>query len=129
MPFTVERLLDQPIVIASASDPFDLLEDLPEMMEEAAAAAYEISENPYIIYDFSLVDDIDFSELAGGFMNMVEGNPGSPSDAESRVLIVGVNEDWDIVEESFRQDNYGKVDIPTFVSVSEALQYIQLNRP
>lgn len=126
MPFTVEHILDNPVVIASATRPFDVLKDFPEMMEAAATVAYEISENPYIIYDFSEVEDM--AELAGAFMNMLQGVPGSVADDEVRVLVVGVDDEWVLVRQRLRQDNYGDPDVPLFDTVSEALQFIQLNK-
>lgn len=128
MPYHIEAMLDQPIIIASARDPFDLLDDLPEMMEAAAAAAYEVSTDPYIIYDFSQVDEMDMDEFAGGFMNMQQGVPGSVADDNSHILMVGVGFDWDIIAPVLEEDDLGETDVPTFGSVSEALEFIQMKR-
>ncbi|MFP4324129.1 MAG: hypothetical protein ACLFTK_16865 [Anaerolineales bacterium] len=123
--YSVELLKDQPIVIATAQHGFDVVRDLPAMMEKAAYATEQIAQTAYIIYDVQNVST-QFSRLATAILSGSRGVPGSESDERVKVLVVGHPSEWEMVKESMRQRNLGEMDIPNFLSTEEALDYIRL---
>ncbi len=125
MQYTVERLADQPIIVATADHDFDVLRDLPAMLEDAARAREGIAETATIIYDVQRVTT-QFSRLAAGILTQTQGVPGSESDAFARVVVVGHPSEWELVKESLRQRNLGEMDIPVYLSVEEALDAARL---
>jgi hypothetical protein len=123
--FIVERILDEPIIVATAFGEFEASEDMPLMAEEVSIAADTVSTNAYVIYDLTNIE-ADFRDVATEIF-LEGGLPGSVTDPSLRMLVVGFADDWELIQEDMRQSNIGFVDVPFFESVEEALDYIRIN--
>jgi hypothetical protein len=124
MPYTIETIPNEPIVIATADDPF-LAEDMPEMWEAAAAQAYDSGTHSFIIYDFSNAK-VNQREIAAAILGTTSQNvPGSVEDPNITIAVVGITYAWDIMKSALNDDYYGPVenDIPSFEYLPDAIDY------
>ncbi|NDJ53056.1 MAG: hypothetical protein GYB68_08240 [Chloroflexi bacterium] len=127
MPFTIEKLPHEPIVIVKVTPPFSFATDTRRSVR---AVADEIRGLPGPIYRIS-----DVSEVTIGFMDLVHAlavmsreEEGGAPDHRLRFIFVGDLEILEMARESARQDQYGNVEIHIFAALDEALDFARRQR-
>jgi hypothetical protein len=126
MPITVERLPDQPILVATYTGQITL-QDVKGMYEQSGRLAGDISGAVYRISDTreaktSLLEILRIARVAADDM------PGSTSDPRIHVIFVGTNEATRMMVDVLRQPQYVGKQFAIFRSMEEALASIEYER-
>jgi hypothetical protein len=122
MAHTVKLLDNEPIITVSLRNPFDYATEPDEMFEEIATRAKKITGHGYVIYDCRDFE-ITFGDLVDGMAAQSKGTAGSISDDRFTSIIVGSDQMLKMATESFKQDQYGKREVPLYGSMEKALAH------
>jgi len=123
MPVRVERLPNQPIIIATYQGRISVA-DLLEMFRQSALLMQEIDGHVYRITDAREIET-SFAEVLNMLQEAKRGTPGSTSDPNITPVMVGHDKWLSMFSEGFRQKQYGGSALLTFATMEEALVYIQ----
>jgi hypothetical protein len=94
------------------------------MYAQSAALADEIGDTVYRITD-ARGSDTNFSYLVVMLAEASQGQPGSPSDPRIHGMLLGSRE-WSVMfSQSIQQAQYGKMKVPRFVKMEDAMAYIR----
>jgi hypothetical protein len=118
----VEKLPDEPIILVRLR-PFEDAEAEVSATAAAVDALINGTDGPVIrINDFTGLD-ADFCELVLALVRETKGTPGTLSDPRIKPVFVGESDPVALCAESARLPEYGKLDIPLFATLDEALAY------
>lgn len=122
MPVTVERLDDQPIILATFTGEIDV-EMVKTMFQRSAEIQSEIGTPIYRI--------TDVREIETSLMNLLsivreasQNVPGSPLDPNITGMFVGTNKWVRLFQNTLDEQEYGSISIPAFSSMDDALAHI-----
>jgi hypothetical protein len=123
MPYKVERLSGEPVIIVTWQGPFS---EKSIVEKDFIAACDDVvslmgSERPVVRIDDVRGVKVDFGDLVVGMGVARKKLPGSPSDPSIKALIVGSGFLWDLASKGAKQLQYGAIDIPLFTSMEDAL--------
>lgn len=123
MPYEVSRLADEPIIIATLTDPIDWAHDIKQTTAQVAALAAEIDGPGFRITDLTQAT-VTFSELMMGLATVLRSEGGWLSNPRMRPLVVTKQklgrEFQTFVAE---QEQYGKLNVEVFSTLAEAIAF------
>jgi hypothetical protein len=122
MPYTVQRLPSEPIIVVSWSNPTDSAKDSLKMSAEVDALIAPDENHIYCVQDFRNLK-VDFSSMVTGMATQREKRPGAAGDPRLRTIMVGSGLLWELASKGAKQLQYGGLDIPLFSSVDDAVAY------
>ncbi|HLA42462.1 MAG TPA: hypothetical protein VJZ27_03445, partial [Aggregatilineales bacterium] len=118
-----EKLPGEPIIIARVTGHIDT-QELIDVFRETAEFAREIDGQVYRIthiYDF----EATFDEVTERVKLSSQPIPGSTSDPNITVVLVG-NDHWlKMFRDGMRHEQYGGIDIPSFDDMESALAHVR----
>jgi hypothetical protein len=119
----VEKVPAEPIIIATLSG--DLTPEIvQDMFAQSATLVDEIGGPVYRITDIRLTE-ISFHDLVLVLADCSHGQPGSPADPRIRGMLVGTTHEWSrFFADSLQQEQYGRLNIPIFEELDQAMAYI-----
>lgn len=117
----IKRLPDEPIIVATWIEPVDIQKEFPQKFAEVDALI-GADEEVCVVDDLTNLK-IDFSTLVSGMAAQRAKIPGAPFDPRIHSILVGSGTLWELASKGARQLQYGKLDIPLFPSLEEALGY------
>lgn len=130
MPYRLEKLPDEPIVIIHLEDPFTV-----EDAKQSAIDMMAYRSEDYVSFMISNASNITipFSELVSIMAAVGGEGAGKINDPQIRVLSVGTDKMVKMAAEAYGQEQYGGADVGFFNTVEGALQHartqlIELNR-
>lgn len=125
MAVTVKRLPDEPIIIATLDGLVDA-ETSREVFRETARLYADIHEHIYRITDCTLID-ADFPNTLGMLIEATKGTPGSTTDPNVTVVLVGGHQLTKFYADAMAQPQFGGVKVALFSSLDEALAYVRFH--
>ena len=124
MPFTVEKLPDEPIILCTYHEPFDTT-DLPQVFSQVDHLAADLTPPVYRIIDNRGLD-LSFGKMVQLMAEETRGIPGSVSDPRIVAVIVTNSQLAKLGAQSVQeQDQYGKQQVVAFHTLEEALAYLR----
>jgi hypothetical protein len=124
MPFYVEPLENDPIILITVMPPSDALSDPAHIIQECAQLMAGMGGPIYRIADLSQMD-LQFSEVAFTLNEERSGRPGSMTDPRVRNVFIGCQSMVQMAAKSAGQAQYGGISVPVFASLDEAMAHIQ----
>jgi hypothetical protein len=122
MPVTVERLDDQPIILATFTGEIDV-EMVKTMFQRSAEIQTEIGTPVYRITDVRAIET-SLMNLLSIVREASQDVPGSPLDPHITGMFVGTNKWVRLFQSALDEEEYGSISIPAFVSMEDALAHI-----
>lgn len=122
MPYKVERLPNEPIIVVTWQSPTDPGEDADKMCEEVDACIKPDETKVYCINDFREVK-INFSALVSGMAVQRQNRPGAAGDPRIRSIMIGSGTLWDLASKAAKQLQYGGLDMPLFATLDDAIAH------
>ena len=122
MPFMVEHIMREPIIVINWQPPFDFEADIIESNRAAADFADHTKGIVYRVIDAHEID-MTFGDLVTLLAAKTRNEPGSLRDPRIHTVLVGTHDLLRLKADSLRQKQYGELDIPLFPTVDEAVDY------
>lgn len=117
----VEKLPNEPIIVVRVRPHLSASTEVAEVA--AACHALIKGDGPYYrITDFS-VFNLTFSGLVEGMADETRGIPGSLSDPRLRNIFVGMQDTVELGAQSFKQTQYGGLEITLLATLDRAVEY------
>src|SRR5687768_12805160 len=113
MPWKLEHLTGEPIVIVTVWDRVDFEKDTDKALQQIAKHVDEIGDPTYVIADMSEIV-MNFGDMVLGLAHMFSGKPGSGRDPRIRTVMVGSQGLVGFAAKSVRQLQYGGLDVPLY---------------
>jgi hypothetical protein len=126
MPVNIEKLPDEPIIVATIVGHFDV-KMAREVFQKSADLAEQLPGHYYRVTDARQMD-IGFGEMMRVIEEASRGNPGSTSDRHVTVVLVGTGDMLKLFADMMKTRQYGSTPTPIFKSMDEALAYIREDR-
>jgi hypothetical protein len=126
MPVSVEKLPDEPIIVATVVGHFDV-KMARELFQKSAEMAQGIDGHYYRVTDARQMD-IGFGEMMKVIEEASRGDPGSTRDRNVSVVLVGTNDMLKLFADMMKLRQYGATPTPIFKSMDEALSHIRADR-
>lgn len=123
MPITVERLPNEPIIIATMTGKITA-DCIRDMYRFSAPIVDEIGGPVFRITD-ARVAESTFSDVVFILAEVAQEMPGSAKDPRVTPVLVGSNEWAKLVASSVGQQQYGKLNVPLYEEMDEALAYVR----
>jgi hypothetical protein len=126
MAIIVDKLPDEPIIIATLVDPVELA-DSQRGTEFTTQVLGEIDGPVYVINDFRHAH-IDFSFMVQGLVEALQktrNKSGSIHDPRIRMVAVTDSGMFKIAVQAAQHVQYGGFDIPLFATLEDALDYVR----
>jgi len=124
MPVSVEKLPDEPIIVAKLWDKLTS-EDIRAVFVRSAALMADIKGNVYRITDFSEAD-ATFPELLKMVSEGAKHAPGTSNDPRVKVCFVGSHAMGKLYVEFLRKQQFGAIQIPMHKSMEIALESVRI---
>jgi hypothetical protein len=121
MPVTVERIPNEPIILAHLWGVVDV-SCIREMYTQSAPILDEIGTHTYRITDARDVETT-FSDLVQILGKTMAGEPGSTGDARITPILVGTNAWVKMLQESLKQQQYGAKQLAMFETRDDAFAH------
>ena len=122
MPFKIERLPGESIIVTTWAEPANLTEEMPESWKKIDALIGPDEDKVYCITDLRGLS-VDFSTMIKGMTLQRGRQPGSSSDLRIRSILVGTGMLWEIVSKGVKQIRGGNAELPLFSTMEEALAH------
>jgi hypothetical protein len=124
MPGSVERLPDEPILIARYTGKV-IVDDVRHVFERSAEL---ISADDKVVFRVTdmVHSDTDFGEVLKMARELGSGVPGSTGDTRIRAAIVGRGRWAKLFADTIQQKQFGGFHIPLFKDMDDALAYARL---
>lgn len=122
MPIHIERLPDEPIVLATMTGQVTAVE-----IKELFARTLELSQDiPGTIYRITDVRSADatFSDLLFILAELSSKQPFATSDPRVKGVLVGRHFASQLTSDSLKQRQYGALNLPLFDDMETALEYL-----
>lgn len=122
--YTVERLPDEPIIIIRFKGKVNL-QVVGETFDIVNQFAQEVGGVVYRISDYTETTST-FGEILQGMAAAAKQRAeGSVFDSKVRLMFVGTNQWIRLMRDMMQQPQFGNLQIPTFVSIEDALSFIR----
>jgi hypothetical protein len=125
MPVTLERVPNEPVVIATLQG-FVNIDTIKEMYSRSTDLARDIAGPWYRLTDVTNIST-SFMEVLKVVREASRGLPGTSSDPNVTVVLVGTNEMAKLVADMLKQPQYGALAIPIFKCMEDALDYVHID--
>jgi hypothetical protein len=125
MPFNVERLGSEPIIVFTISGAVggsDALRDYQAAVSKIGQLAAEIPGSVYRITDATSAQ-LSFGDLVQALGEARSGEKGSVSDPRMKSIFVASHELVQLAGESLKQAQYGQLNIKLCESLDQAITY------
>jgi hypothetical protein len=125
MPFTIEKLADEPIVLVTLSNPFDVKEDVP-LFAHQLQAVFDSEAGP--LWDVTDVRDLSiaFGDMVSGMAMITRGELGVLRHAKvCRFAIVASSNLILIAAKALGQQQYGAIPVTVCESLDEAFATVR----
>jgi hypothetical protein len=125
MPFKIEKLRDEPILVVSAIEPFDFKVDYGPFVRELLGLLEQSSEPVFEITDGRTIK-LSFSEVVSLLATVTKGDDAKSLEKHPKVRAWLIAVDNDLLRmgvNALGQAQYGGQAIPIFRTVDEALAY------
>jgi len=123
MSVTVEKLPDEPIIVATIQGHFDVA-IAREIFQKSVELAEGIDGHYYRVTDGRQMD-ISFGDMMKVVEEASRGEPGSTRDQSVTVVLVGTGEMGKLFANMMKLRQYGGTPTPIFKSMDEALTHIR----
>jgi hypothetical protein len=123
MAVTVERLPDEPIILAHVSGHMSM-DDAKTIFARSAELMQAMSGHIFRITDVREMDT-DFGEVLEMLREASQGGPGSTSDPNLSVVMVGGHALTKFFADAMSQKQFGGVAVPVFTEMDDALTYVR----
>lgn len=123
MPVSVERLANEPIVIAKLSGKITK-EDIVHMFEASIDLTTDVEGRIYRITNV-LDAETNFMEMVSIIREAGSGVRGSTSDPNVRVVFVGRSHWIDFTRQALLQPQFGGVNLSLFTEMNDALDFVR----
>jgi len=127
MPHSVEKLKDEPIIVVEIKNPYDYQTEPEQMFEKIERIAKKTEKQGYIIYDCRNFT-VTFGDLVAGMQAQSKGTPGSISDPKFTSMIIGSDAMLKMATEGFKQDQYGKIEVPLYSTMDAAMRHARTDK-
>ena len=121
MSYIIKQLGDESIIIITCIN-FNVTVDMPNVHRDVATL---IQDKPGLFY--RIVDlteaNFSFSGAVDGLLVASRSATGGVADPRTRTILVGTDEMTKLASEAFKQDQYGKRDVPMFSSLKAGIDY------
>ena len=119
------KLADKPIVHLKFTDPYDPEKDVQEAFMFLGQQLQLATEKLFLLVDVSKLH-LGFSDMMIGMQQSLLGNEGVNIHSDAfAIVVIGSDMFAKLGTESYKQDQYGALDIPFFESYDEGLAYIE----
>ncbi len=126
MPYKLEKLPDEPILIFTIWGDFDLAKSQAQIAEKVAQLIADIDGDYYMIDDYSSLSNVDFGDMVAVMAEQSKPDlTGSVNDPRAHHVLVGSNSLIEFAAKSFNQEQYGGVALPIFTRQDDALKYVR----
>jgi hypothetical protein len=125
MPVSVTRLDDLPVIIATLEGLMDL-SMITKMYNDSAALMLPHEDRVYRLADVRHTDST-FADIMYIVKAASQGMPGSETDPRIRPVYVGNNRWIEMARNSLQLEQFGKVNVPMFHTIEDALLYVELD--
>jgi hypothetical protein len=125
MPFTIEKLPDEPIVFVTMSNPFDVKQDVPQFAHQLQAI---FDAEPGPLWDVTDVRglSVDFSDMVRGMSMVTRGELAVLRHPKvRRFAIVASNNLILIAAKALGQQQYGAIPVTICESLDEAFAVVR----
>ena len=123
MPVTVERLPNEPIIMARLWGEIDI-SCISEMYERSVPIIEEVGGTTWRVTD-ALDVETTFSDVVQILGKIASDTPGATTDPRVKSVLVGTNQWVTFVADSLQQRQYGTLNIPRYETVDEALAFVR----
>ncbi|MFW5748989.1 MAG: hypothetical protein ACOCYT_05185 [Chloroflexota bacterium] len=123
MPVTIERLPDEPIILATVTGAMSV-EDARVIFLRSAEIMEQIDGLAFRITDVRAIET-EFAEVISMLKSASKGMPGSTSDPRLRVVMVGTHSLTKMFADAMKQQQFGGIAIPVFERLEDALTYVR----
>lgn len=126
MPYKIEKLPNEPVLVFTLWGAFDILNDQESISQRVVELISGIEGSYYIIDDYSGLANVNFGDMVAVMAEQTKSNlPGSVMDPRAKHVLVGSNDMIEFAAKSFDQDQYGAANLTIFGSLDEALAHIR----
>jgi hypothetical protein len=126
MPYKVEKIPGEPVLVFTLWGTFELLEDQEKISQEISDLIKDIDGSYFMIDDYSGIVNVNFGDMIAVMAEQTKRNlPGSITDPRAKHVLVGSNAMIDFAAKSFNQPQYGGFTLPMYTSLDEALAYVR----
>jgi hypothetical protein len=124
MAYTIQRQLDEPIIIDTHTDPMEaagyasFAHELADHAASIDGTIYRIADLRGMKFSFPLLVHVLAEEARSK-------QPGTAGDPRVRLVLVAEGEVARLLAESAKQTQYGALDVPVFATLDEALAHVR----
>jgi hypothetical protein len=125
MPFTIEKLANEPIVFVTISNPFEVKHDVP-LFAHQLQAVFDAEDGP--LWDVTDVRglSIDFSDMVSGMAMMTRGELGVLRDPKLRRFAILVSNNLIMIAaKGLGQAQYGAIPMLICETLDEAFERVR----
>lgn len=124
MPVQVTRLSDEPILHALFTGTI-IEQDLLYMFAQSLALTEDMPDSQIYRITEARDPDINFTEVMLILRDMSDGSAGSTTDPRFQPVLVGTDENMELIATASFQEQYGHMDLLLFGSFDDALAYVR----
>ncbi|MEO8609825.1 MAG: hypothetical protein ABI690_18175 [Chloroflexota bacterium] len=124
MPITVERLANEPFIVANCSG-FLTREDFVGMFVQVNEMVQSMEGLVFRIADYRQAES-SFMDILKTVQEATKGTPGSTADPRIQTIWVGTSAWIALARNFFQQQQFGNMQIPTFHNMEDAYAYARL---
>lgn len=126
--YSVEKLQGEPIIVVRMWGELDVTVVKREIAQQVAEIIENNGGKPHWrIIDYSDYE-LTFSDITFGLALEASGKPGTSSDKRVRSAFVGTAQIVKEKAEAYKQAQYGRLDVPVFSTLDEALATIRADK-
>lgn len=120
----IERLPDEPIILVTIEQGYNMNREARETNEAISNLIGAGESGVYLIYDLRFLQ-MSFSDLVVALADNAQKSAGTASDSRLRPVVVGSGEMIKLGNMAMQQEQYGGLKIPMFPTPEEALSFIR----
>lgn len=124
MPVSIELFSDEPILVATFTEPFKPREDLEKVAQHMVKILEDVPDILWRIDDTTFVE-MTFTKLVEAMSAATRSKTGTVTDPRVELILVGTSETMKTAAKSMEQRQYGEVKVPLFTSRDDALAYVR----
>ena len=126
MPITIERIPDEPIIVANCSG-FLTKEDFVGMFTQVNDLMPAMEGTVYRIADYREANT-SFMDILKTVQEASKGMPGSTTDPRIQTVWVGTTQWIALARNFFQQQQFGGLQVPAFHDMDTAFAYVKMER-
>jgi len=129
MTITVEKFQDEPVIMATMTDPMNFYQEIPDMFAQILELRDSIQGHSkyYTIIDMTGIK-ADFSEIVFSLGEARKASQQRRPDLPNQVHLVGSGDLFEMVAKALAQIQYGGYSAPLHANTEEALEAVRVNQ-